>query len=548
MAQQSRIGPLALEAPLGPRTIAGQVFRAIHVEQRKLLAVRVFPVPLGMTPESRHAFAQQIEQLKQLRHDGIVRCYGGGFDARNAYLVYQLIDGESLETALARRGRYAWETAFEYAQRLSDTLQIAHVTGWVHGRIRPDKLLIERETDAIRINDFRREAIASALGNQPPQLKDMPFMAPEQFEPNFVPNEKCDLYAIGAILYTMLVGEPPFSADSPNELLPIILTQPAPSVQSKVYDCPIWLSAVIDQLLSKDPRSRPYSAAAVQLAFKEAQRRQEQGVGVLQHAAAGFSPLKLNADRDEAEKILGIKPKKVRKESESSFWERPLFLVPLLLLCISIVVWFLLPLGEATLRARSETLLASEDWTQWEESEPYLSQLIERFPNSPNAIWAQEKMDFVHMMAAERRIERDAARGRAPRTEAERQYSLARSFEKFGDRISALEMYRSMEHLLADDPADKPVIDLARRQIALIEQDPKRKDLREFLESKLAEAEDAYESNRVSAARQLWESIVTLYEDNRDLTDIVARADERLDDLKKGPKRDTKKETKQEPE
>ncbi len=89
-----------------------------------------------------------------------------------------------------------------------------------------------------------------------------------------------------------------------------------------MLDCPIWLSVIIDQLLSKDPRARPFGAAAVALAFKEAEKRASEGVGVLQHATSGFSPLQLRqTNRSEAEKVLGIKPKKTRKPRELPIWE-----------------------------------------------------------------------------------------------------------------------------------------------------------------------------------------------------------------------------------
>ncbi len=132
----------------------------------------------------------------------------------------------------------------------------------------------------------------------------------------------------------------------------------------------------------KDPRHRPFSATALQLAFKEAQRRHVEGVGVLQHATAGFSPLQLTADRAEAEKVLGIKPKKERSERDSvPLLERPIVLLVAFVLAVTTVVWFLLPLGEDTLRSRAEVELASDDWLRWNDArDGYLYDMIERFP------------------------------------------------------------------------------------------------------------------------------------------------------------------------
>ncbi len=63
---RSRIGPLALESPLGDAN--GSVFRAIHVQQRMQVAVRVFSTPMGMTPEAKRSFADEMESLKNLKH------------------------------------------------------------------------------------------------------------------------------------------------------------------------------------------------------------------------------------------------------------------------------------------------------------------------------------------------------------------------------------------------------------------------------------------------------------------------------------------------
>ena len=151
---RSKIGPLALESPLGDR--GSNVFRALHLQQRAHVVVRVFSVPLGMTPESKQEFADQLEGLKALRHPGIVRCYGGGFDAKDAYLVYELIQGESLAVTLKRRERLPWESVLDYGLKLCEALQKAHESGWIHGRIRPDKILVSEDANKVKISDFRR--------------------------------------------------------------------------------------------------------------------------------------------------------------------------------------------------------------------------------------------------------------------------------------------------------------------------------------------------------------------------------------------------------
>jgi eukaryotic-like serine/threonine-protein kinase len=532
---KSRIGPFALEAPLSKPKSSGQVFRAIHLEQRKLAAIRVFPTPLGMTPESRAAFASQLEELKQLRHPSIARCYGGGFDARSAYLAYEMVDGESLDKVLARRGRLPWENAFEYCQQLTDALQYAHQAGWIHGRIRPEKVLIGNDGIA-RLTDFRRDSIIGLVGAGPPLLNQMLYTAPEIFDSRPA-DEKTDLYSIGAVLYAMVTGTPPFPSQTVQQLAQSVRTTQPASVSSIAMDCPVWLNAIVEKLLAKDPRQRPYSAQALQLAFKEAQRRQSQGIGVLQHATSGFSPLQMNVDRTEAERVLGIKqPKKKKKRSDaSSPFENPILLIVAFAIAVSAVVWFLLPPGESNLRAKAEKYLASKEWIDWNDArDKYLLQLVERFPQGEHSNWAKEQIDWVNMMDAERRIDRNIRMGKTPSSEAERRYVEAKQFEDFGDRVTALSKYHAIVKILSDKEEDRPVINLASRQIKAIEANPQdANQLQKLLMGKLDEARALYDASDVSGAKQIWKSIVDLYEGNEETKPLVEAAQRKLDELKK---------------
>lgn len=529
---KSRIGPFALEAPLSKQKSNGQMFRAIHLEQRKLAAVRVFPIPMGMTPESRQAFASQLEQLKQLRQRGIVRCYGGGFDTRSAFLAYELVDGESLTAILKRRDRLPWESALDYCKQIAETLQYAHQMGWVHGRLRPSKILIS-SSGVVKIADWRRDSIASMLNEGPLRRVHLQYLAPEAIEGEA--DEKADLYALGAVMYAMLTGKPVFDAEHANTLIDQVKSQPPPSVSAEVLDCPVWLNAIIEQLLSKDPNTRPFSATAVQLAFKEAQRREEEGAGVLQHAASGFSPLKMKVDRDEAEKVLGIKPKKKkRKQDDDSFFEKPWVLVVGLILAVLAVVWFLLPLGEDALKDRAERLLASEDWTDWNDArDDYLNGLIERFPDGGHADWAHEQVEWVDAREAERRMERDERRGRQDDwSPAQIQFAEARDFERFGDLATAMDKFQAIVRLFRQSEEDRPIVFLATEGLNRIrEKGLGKNELQQFLTAKLNEAQKAYDQAHIIEAKLIWDSVVELYTGNQEVSPLVAQAQQRLDEL-----------------
>ncbi|MCR9293530.1 MAG: serine/threonine protein kinase [bacterium] len=532
---KSRIGPFALEAPLSAGGASGQVFRGIHLEQKKLAAVRVFPIPMGMTPESRQAYASQLEQLKQLRHPSIVRCYGGGFDTRKAYLAYQLVDGESLQSILERRQRLPWETAFEHSQQLAEGLQYAHQMGWVHGRLKPDKILVASD-GTVKMNDWRRKAISSMLDQGSLDLNTQLFAAPEVLNGSEA-DEKSDLYSIGALMFYMLSGHPPFQAAQADQLRKLVLETQPPDIAGLVMDCPVWLAAIVKQLLSKEPSQRPYSATALQLAFKEAQRRQSEGVGVLQHATAGFSPLQLQADRAEAEKVLGLKKKRRKSSSDTPFFERTWVLLLGLAAAVAAIVWFLMPLSENTLRRRSEALLPpqSEEWQDWNEArDAYLQQLLDRFPEGTHREWAASQVAWVDARESERRLQREHRLNRSTSwNDAERQYWSGWEYEQFGDLMSAWDRYRAVKAIYAQKMEVAPIVYLADEGIQRIRDKGRtRSQLKEFVTSKLNQADQAYQQARVLAAREIWESIVELYSGNQELAPEVAVAEERLSELK----------------
>ena len=528
---RSRIGPLALESPLGER--GSNVFRAVHIQQQSQVVVRVFSIPLGMTPESKQEFADQLESLKALRHAGIVRCYGGGFDAKDAYLVYELVQGESLAAYLKRRERLPWESVLDYGLQLCEALQYAHESGWVHGRIRLDKILVSEDANKVKISDFRRGP------GQPAQLSldQLAYSAPETLGNQPIFNAATDLYSAGAVMYHAITGLPPFRGETPIMVKQAIVGLGAAPVASIVFDCPVWLSSIVEQLLNKDPLRRPYTAAATAMALREAQRRATDGMGVAEHAVSGFSALQLNTNRAEAEVALGRKKKKKRFEDNEDVYdrpglfERPIVLVGLLVAAICLITFLVWPPGEKTLRARAEKLMANEDVSSHNEAQDkYLVQLIERFPDGENASWAQQQLLLIEMENAEAKMQSNLRRRREPSTEGERKYVEAMDTKKFGDPATAFEKFEGIVNLLKSEEKERPFVNLAKRQLAEMRAKPVggTNEVRRFLLEKLEQAEKMIEKGDAIGAKQTWEAIVNLYNGNKDYLPIVEKAQARL--------------------
>jgi hypothetical protein len=534
----TRLGPLALEGRLGAGQSAagGGAFRALHLEQRRPLAVKIFASPFGATLDARRDLALEWEQLKQLRHPHIARCFGGGFEDNAAYLAYELIDGTTLAAEIQRRGRLPWEVVLDYAEQLADALDTAHRAEIVHAGLEPDKIVIDADGQT-RIVDFRadrwRSAFRSSQPSTPWQIAHRP---PELVREPAAPTAKSDLYALGAVLYTALAGKPPFIGVTPAEVQRQVLEARPTKVAAEVLDCPVWFSALIDQLLEKAPAARPHSAAAVQLGLREVRQRTAAGTSVVDQASRGFTPLTVTADRDEARKLLGRQQAPARRRKTAPVWERPWFLLTALIGLVGLVTWLMWPLNDAQLAERARALLADGQAVQATAAkEVYLQQLLSKYPDSPHADWAREQIEQIDMNDAEAQLDRRERMGRPPGSEAARLYAAARRFERFGDSATALDQYQSLVTLLASttDDAVRPYVNLAKRQVAAIKASggtPREQLVRE----KLAEADRLQAAGSPIEARKLWDSIIELYGENRELQSLVQQAQDRRRNASEG--------------
>ncbi|MBP90499.1 MAG: hypothetical protein CMJ64_27960 [Planctomycetaceae bacterium] len=143
--EKSRFGPFALEGRLDEQG-ESSVYRAIHLGQKRMVAVKMFSAPLAKSnPVAKQALVSEIETLKKLTHWNVVRCYGGILEEMEGCLAYELVEGESLAELLERRSRLAWETVVDYAYQITSGLECAHEQGVAHHDLQPEKILIAED-------------------------------------------------------------------------------------------------------------------------------------------------------------------------------------------------------------------------------------------------------------------------------------------------------------------------------------------------------------------------------------------------------------------
>lgn len=250
-----RLGPYELGPLLGKGGM-GSVYRGSNIETGEPAAIKALAPQLATAEGFRERFEAEIESLRTLRHDGIVRLFGYGEESGTLFYAMELVNGRSLEEELKAGRRFTWREVVDIAIQVCKALKHAHDHGIVHRDIKPANILLD-EKERVKLADF---GIARLFGSTQLTmaggvLGTADYMSPEQAT-GIPVNERCDQYSLGCVMYALLAGRPPFQAKSLPEMLQLQrFAEPEP-VRRYARRAPEQLDSVIGQLLSKDPDDR----------------------------------------------------------------------------------------------------------------------------------------------------------------------------------------------------------------------------------------------------------------------------------------------------
>lgn len=253
--QLTHLGPYKIGKPLGKGGM-GSVYEAVDTQSGQEVAVKALAPHLATAEGFRERFEAEIESLKTLKHDGIVRLYGYGEQDGVLFYSMELVIGVSLEDELRAGRRFNWREVSNIASQLSLALKHAHDHGIVHRDIKPANILLA-DDEHVKLADF---GIARLFGtNQLTTaggvLGTADYMSPEQADGRPV-TARCDQYSLGGVMYALLAGRPPFRAKNLPQMLQLQrFAEPEP-VRRYAPDTPEQLEGVITQLLAKEPTER----------------------------------------------------------------------------------------------------------------------------------------------------------------------------------------------------------------------------------------------------------------------------------------------------
>ncbi|MDR1270183.1 MAG: serine/threonine protein kinase [Planctomycetaceae bacterium] len=265
--QPEQLGPFRIGRVLG-RGGMGAVYEGVHEQTGETAAVKVLLSTLQDDDELRLRFEAEIDTLKRLRHPNIVRLFGFGEEQGMLYYVMELIDGPSLHQEMKRQRLFQWHEVAKIGLEMCFAFKHAHDRGITHRDIKPANILLERQ-GSIKLSDF---GIAHFFGGQ--RLTEihavvgtLEYMSPEQALASPV-NARSDLYSLGAVLYALLVGRPPFIAKNLPEILRKHQKSVIESIRSTRLDVPDELEIIILDLLKIKPEDRPQHAYLVAKRFQ----------------------------------------------------------------------------------------------------------------------------------------------------------------------------------------------------------------------------------------------------------------------------------------
>ncbi|MET0592471.1 MAG: protein kinase [Polyangiaceae bacterium] len=243
----------------------GSVFEARHEYLGTVVALKFLHSELASRSGLVARFLREARLSASIQSDHIARVTDVDQASDGAaYLVMELLQGESLRTLIEREGRISPQVALDYTMQILDGLEAAHAIGVVHRDLKPDNVFVvtTKKGPLIKLLDFGIAKLRSSKEFQgaltrPGVMMGTPeYMAPEQAYAADSVDVRADVYSVGAMLYEMLAGQRPAQGDDPLEIAAFIMAQKVPRLSQVDRTIPERLSEVVHRAMAPMPADR----------------------------------------------------------------------------------------------------------------------------------------------------------------------------------------------------------------------------------------------------------------------------------------------------
>src|ERR1044071_9631380 len=261
----------------------GEVYRSHDVRVGRDVAIKVLPQRLPRDDEARARLVGEAQGIAGISHPNVLNLYE--FEQENdlAYVVTELLEGETLRAHLTR-GPFGWRRAAEICAAIADGLAAAHAKGIVHRDLKPENIFITND-GRVKILDFglarnRRPATTPLDESQPTErlhtdeidsdasvIGTVGYMAPEQLRAEHA-TAATDIFALGCILFECVTGRGAFRADTAVDTMTAVLRDELPSITDSGQRIPYELDRIVHRCVEKNPAARFQSAGDLAFALR----------------------------------------------------------------------------------------------------------------------------------------------------------------------------------------------------------------------------------------------------------------------------------------
>jgi serine/threonine-protein kinase len=237
----------------------GKVFRATAVVDGRQVALKVLRVELCDDENFLHRFRREAHAATQVRHPNLTRVLDAGEADGRQYLALEYVEGETLESRIARTGRLPLAIVLGIMSQIAPALDTLHTQGLVHRDLKPSNILLTHE-DAAFLTDFGlvKGPADRALTLPGHVVGTIDYLAPELVRGEAA-TPSSDLYALGCIVFECLAGHPPFADRDPAQVSIAHLREQPSDLADEVGVTPAVSLAVL-RALEKNPSHRARTA------------------------------------------------------------------------------------------------------------------------------------------------------------------------------------------------------------------------------------------------------------------------------------------------
>jgi serine/threonine protein kinase len=497
-------------------------------------AIKVLAPDLAQEAGFLKRFQREIDALSLLNHPGIVRFYDSGEEEGNYYYAMEYVAGHNFDDLLKQKGRLPWKEVLDLALQVCPALKHAHDHGIIHRDIKPPNLL---RTDAgvVKLTDF---GIAKVFaGKQLTAANTLvgtaEYLSPEQAAGKPVTN-RSDLYSLGIVLYTLLVGHPPFQGETVLALLHKHRFSQFDPPEKLIPDMPHDFSEIVCQLLEKEPDKRPHDGLVLQRQLERVQKkslRKEQFTVVRPMEQTQVEAAEVEEDEEDNSGPATLMSRLMRQELTSQkqggpvtqFLNRPIVIVSLFVICLGLIGWKAWPKSKTDPQLMYEQgtqLMASDDPADWNRAWTEFLEPLDRRQLHPDQ--QDELARFRQMIADHEARRRAVPRAGASESEAQHFYDQGQRLCLAGDQVGARRVWQNLVRSFEEVDTEKYWVRLAKQGLADLEKRAPSEHRWDSVRNALQRARDLRDGGRSKEAEKIWQGIEELYQGDPSAQEILA--------------------------